>query len=153
MLPTSYFERITSTFRVKTFTGSRERRRGLRIDVRMKALLFPIQDGVLTAPQQVKIREMSPTGASLISQSRIRSGQEFLLRIAGKDGNTYWIWCRCRRCSHLDNLAAIVGLNFCRILGPGQQPHIGCVMEPTLWHNVEGTVVPEDPYGRESRAA
>lgn len=149
MLPTTYFERITAAPKLKTYASVRERRGGVRIDVRLKAMICQIIAQNVAQPQIVRLREMSQSGASIITPNKIRVGQEFLLRLEGKDTQLYWIQCRCRRCVQVDDLANIVGMIFTRILYPGQDLRVGTNITSMLWEDVEGPGMPEDPFDGE----
>jgi hypothetical protein len=104
-------------------------------------------------PVVVRLREVSTGGASFLHSAKVRVGQEFLLRLEGRDGVRYWQWCRCRRCHALDNLTHLVGLTFLRILYPGQDMNVGSDAMSLLWLDVEGSTTPEDPFAGEQRAA
>lgn len=158
MLPVTYFERISSAYQLKTFNSIRERRQGIRVDVRSRGYMCQLSQKAgggmcVSAPAPIRVREMSCTGASLLHCQRMRVGQEFLLRIDGRDGVKYWQWVRCRRCAALDGLTFLTGLVFLRILYPGQDLSVGSDALSLLWLDVEGSATPEDPFAGDARAA
>lgn len=102
--------------------------------------------GVVTDAEVVRLREVSQTGASLLRGAKVRVGQEFLLRLGAREGHPYWLWCRARRCSPLDDLCNLVGLVWVRILFPGQDISVGSNARSLLWQECEGRDAAEDPF-------
>lgn len=158
MLPTTYFERITSAYGLRSFNAPRERRAGVRVDLRCKALVYILipKAGIgvtVGAGVPARIREVSNSGSSLLYPVKMRLGQEFLLRLESREGPPYWLWCRCRRNQAIDDLSTLVGLVFMRVLYPGQTITMGASVSSALWLDVEGPITPEDPFVSEPRAA
>ncbi len=153
MLPISYFERLSAAWQLRTYEANRERRGGVRVDMRGKAYMCQMSGQVASEGHTVKMREISRTGGSLLTQRRLRNGQEVLLRVRGRgDGTEYWMWCRCKRCSAIDDIF-IVGFTFLKLLYPGHSLAVGTRVSTLLWLDVEGDKVPEDPYEGEARVA
>lgn len=150
MLPVAYFERVVGAQRLKTFNANRERRVGLRVDLRLKGYACPLVGMTVADVYDVKVREISLSGGSMLQKQRMKVGQEFLLRIDARDGLRYWLWCKARRCNVLDDLIHLVGMNFVRVLYPGQDIQVGTNPSSLMWLDVEGAVTPDDPHTSEN---
>ncbi|MFN4242909.1 MAG: hypothetical protein ACK4PI_06690 [Tepidisphaerales bacterium] len=146
MLPITLFERITAAYGLRTSLSPRERRGSVRVDIRGRALMCFIVGGMASTSCEVRLREISRSGLSILHDSRIRVGQELLLRLTTKDSNRFWLWCRCRRCNSADPLCNLVGMSISRVLLPGQDIKLGTDLNQLLWLDVEGEQTPEDPF-------
>lgn len=146
MLPTSLFERITHAFGLKSSTNPRERRAGVRVDLRTRAYACMVTGTCASTASLVRTREISQTGMSVIHPHRVRVGQELLIRLSARDGTRFWLWCRCRRCHGADHLCNLLGLTIMRVLYPGQDIRLGTELTRLTWLDVEGDAVAEDPF-------
>jgi hypothetical protein len=138
---------------VRTHSGHRERRAGLRLDVRLRAELCTMSGQAVTRVEKVRLREISQLGGSLMLGGKLKIGEQVLLRLHGRDGNCYWLWCQCRRCQTIDQLCTMLGVSWLRLLYPGQDVGIGTKPESLMWLDVQGTKLPDDPFQDEFKAA
>lgn len=149
MLPNSVFENLTRARNLRIEQRSSERRSSIRVAVRAVASAYRIQHSTVGTPVPIRVRDISTTGISFITQHDIRFPGEFLIRIqsalANRNGSgAYWIWCQYRRRDECDRTCALTSASFLKILSPGNILSPGTNLNAVNWMDIEGDVTPSD---------
>lgn len=153
MLPVSYFERISGAWRTRMCSGSRERRKGVRVDMRISAAMHLFRSEVVGDAARCRLREISRKGGSLLTSAKARPGQDFVIVLSARsDGSEQALWCRTQRCLPADDLF-VVGFTFRKILCPDQALREGIRVDRLVWLDVDGDREPADPFLEEREAA
>lgn len=153
MLPVSYFERISATWKARTYPNGRERREGMRVDLRGVATLYTLLSEALADETPCRTREISRSGGSLLVGRKLKPGQEFVVRLPARaDGAEHAMWCKARRSTSIDDLF-VVGFTFVKVAYPAQVVKAGVKLDRVSWLAVDGDREPQDPYEDGQRAA
>lgn len=89
----------------------------------------------------VRLRDISLTGASVLTVGKDKPPRDFLLRMEsrvaqGTDSGEVWILCGMRRQSELDRTCTLTCATYLRLLGPGQTLSVGESVGGLMWLDV-----------------
>ncbi len=145
MLPKAVFERLTRAAGVRSERKASERRGSPRVPVRVTASAFRIDGGKIGAAKQVRMKDLSLTGAAMLTGGAIELGAEFLIRLQPTPTSSgFWIWCMTVRQTEFDRTCVVTSCAFLKLLAPGQTLASGRDFACMNWIDVEGDLQPDE---------
>lgn len=149
MLPRKVFENLTRARDLRVERRSGERRAAARVPIRLVASVHRLEGGKLSAPTQVRIKDISATGISFITTGSTRIPGEFILKMqpvttSSFAASSYWVWCQFKRRDDCDRTCSRTSATFMKILAFGTPMGVGHDVNSLKWLDVEGDSTPSD---------
>lgn len=145
MLPKAVFEKLTRAPGVRSERKSSERRGSPRVPVRVTAAAFRIDCGRIGPAKTVRMKDLSLTGAAMLTGGAIELGAEFMIRLQPTPTSSgFWIWCMTVRQTEFDRTCVVTSCAFLKLLAPGQTLAPGRDFASLSWIDVEGDVQPDE---------
>src|SRR5207302_8610517 len=94
-----------------------DKRRASRMRRDGKILVTPCARGVLAAPVQVRLRDLSATGIGFTHTAKLEAGSQFVIRLPDRDGSDKTLLYTVRRCD-LTGGISIIGAELTSVLRP-----------------------------------
>ncbi len=133
MQATELFETLTGFAEDQTIEHGGFRRSSKRIKLGLEALFYPSIDGVLDAPELIRLREMSVGGISVVRRKTSKPPTSFVLRIQKPGVGLYWLHCTTRRHGPTHNHAVLVGASIDSILVSEESLKPGTEVASMVW--------------------
>lgn len=102
-------EELTQTPKARPRPATRERRRDPRFPLRTRGTLVCACNNQLSAPCSVRMREVSPRGASFLHCRGMRIGDTFFLRLPRQNARPAWLHCRVARSTRVETDLYVIG--------------------------------------------
>lgn len=115
------FDELVSGAAFERRSAAAHQRQSPRALLGIEVMVLRLGDGRDGKPEPATLVDLSMRGVGLEMCESIHAGDQFALRLKGRDGSTLWIQCQGVRWSVLDGARFSVGATFTRILNPATE--------------------------------
>ena len=127
-LSTQTFSEIIGCDNVRTDVRGDERRRDLRVPLRVQASIVPLSGRIAGKPTRARIHDLSMSGAGLLCDKPVEAGEALALRLERRGHDAVWVRCRIIRCFEVEPRLFLIGVEFTDVIDlkalMGRPPHI-----------------------------
>ena len=96
--------------------GNDERRRNLRVPLRLHASIVPLGGPIAGKPTRARIRDLSLSGAGLLCDKPVEAGEALALRLERPGQDAVWVRCRIVRCLEVEPRLFLIGVEFTDVI-------------------------------------
>ena len=106
-----------------------ERRRDLRVPLRLQASMVPLSGPISGKPTRARIRDLSLSGAGLLCDKPVDAGEALALRLERRGQDAVWVRCKIVRCFEVEPRLFHIGVEFTDVIDlkalMGRSAHAG----------------------------
>ena len=116
-LTTQTFSEITGCgTNVRTDARGDERRKDLRVPLRVQASIVPLSGRISGKPTRARIHDLSLSGAGLLCDKPVEAGEALALRLERHGMDAVWVRCRIVRCLEVEPRLFLIGVEFTDVI-------------------------------------
>jgi c-di-GMP-binding flagellar brake protein YcgR len=101
---------------VRTDARDDDRRRDLRVPLRVQASIVPLSGRISGKPTRARIQDLSLSGAGLLCDKPVEAGEALALRLERQGMDAVWVRCRIVRCYEVEPRLFLIGVEFTDVI-------------------------------------